>query len=108
MERLSSETLGKVLKAEFPSDATCWSQATDEVRDMCRESRLLAGVGEAGAVDFRSFSTPDQWNQHGVEGTVRFYQMLSEQKQKEFCNRFEDWLVSWQNRQVACQLAAKT
>lgn len=105
MERLSPEMLAMALKAQFPSEATCWSQATDEVRDMCREARLFAGVGEDGAVDFRQFSTPAQWNHQGIEGTIRFYQMLSNQKQKEFCNRFEDWLVSW--LQEADQMATK-
>lgn len=107
MERLSPEMLATVLKARFPSEATCWSQATDEVRDICREARILAGVGEDGAVDFRLFKTPAQWNQHGVEGTVRFYQMLNEQKQEDFCIRFEDWLASWQNQQDSGGLATK-
>lgn len=95
MDRLTPETLATVLKAEFPSDAACWSQATDEVRDMCREARLLAGVAEEDAVDFRKFGTPAQWNQEGIDGTVRFYRMLDEQMQLQFCSRFADWLTAW-------------
>lgn len=96
MDRLPPEVLAKVLKDAFPSDATCWSQATEEIRDMYREARLLADVGEDGAVDFRQCDTPAQWNQRGVEGTVCFYQMLDVLKQQQFCERFEDWLAAWQ------------
>lgn len=94
MDRLTPEKLATVLKAEFPADATCWSRATDEVRDMCREARILAGVAEADAVDFRMLDTPAQWNQQGADGTVRFYRMLDEQKQRQFCLRFADWLTA--------------
>lgn len=96
MNRLSPEMLAKVLNEAFPATSTCWSQATDEVRDMCREARILAGVSEENAVNFRAFDTPSRWNQCGIEGTLRFYQMLDEQKQQQFCARFEHWLSSWQ------------
>jgi hypothetical protein len=57
---------------QFPDNATNWSQATDEIRDLCRGCResyneLVLNVveGEKGyidALDFRSFKTPSQWN----------------------------------------------
>ena len=74
---------------------------------MCREARLFAGVDEEGAVNFRAFDTPAQWNRDGVEGTVRFYRMLSEQKQQEFCTRFEDCLIDWLSKQSATPSASK-
>ena len=107
MQQLSTEMLAKALTAEFPADAACWSKATDEVRDMCREARILAEVSEEGAVDFRQISTPAQWNQQYVDGTICFYQMLSDEKQQVFCNRFEEWLVAKQTNLLRCQPAAK-
>lgn len=99
MDCLSPENLSKVLKAAFPTSATCWSQATDELRDMCREARILAGVSEEGAVNFLLINTPAQWNQRGIEGTIRFYEMLDELKRQQFCSRFEFWLTSWLHSQ---------
>jgi hypothetical protein len=58
--------------SKFPTDASQWSQATDEIRDLARLVRnayneLTIDViqGEPGyvqALDFRSFRTPAQWN----------------------------------------------
>lgn len=93
MQKLCSERLAKLLKAKFPPSATSWSQATDEVRDMCREARKLAGVAENKAVDFRRFSSPQEWNHHGIEGILQFYEMLAEPDQREFCSRFKDVLT---------------
>ena len=107
MKLLSTELLAAVLKAEFPSTATCWDQATEEIREMCREARVFAGIGEDVAVDFRLLNTPAQWNQRGVEGVVRFYQMLSEQKQQEFCTRFDNWLANWSSKQATIQSPTK-
>lgn len=94
MQKLSPECLAKLLSAAFPPSATSWYQATDEVRDMCREARVLAGVAESNAVNFRRFSSPQQWNQHGVDGILHFYEMLAEPEQEEFCFRFTEVLTS--------------
>lgn len=58
--------------AQFPSDATSWGQATDEMRDLAREVRMTynelivdAVEGDENYVeglDFMSFSTPSEWN----------------------------------------------
>ena len=95
MKAISPESLFSVMTAEFPPTASCWSQATDEVRDMCRAARILAGLGEDDAVDFRQLNTPAEWNKAGVEGTVKFYRMLGEDKRQEFCSEFENWLSNW-------------
>lgn len=92
VQALTPDELERKLSADFPKNATCWSQATDEVRDMCRRARVLAGVGEEGAVDFRAVKTPAEWNTLGIEGTVRFYGSLGESKRQEFCADFGHWL----------------
>lgn len=98
MDRLTAASLAQVLEATFPLDAACWSKATDEVRDMCRGARLLAGLSEGQAVDFRVINSPAEWNRQGIAGTVRFYELLDETKQQQFCERFEEWLVEWQRK----------
>lgn len=86
MIALSPEQLGLVLAAQFPLKATCWSQATDEVRDMCRLAREMVGLPDDQAVDFRVIEYPSQWNTQGIAGIVKFYEMLPFEKRTEFCN----------------------
>ena len=38
------EELRAFLEGHFPRNATCWSQATQEVMDLCRHARELAGA----------------------------------------------------------------
>lgn len=98
MIRLTAASLAQVLEATFPLNASCWSKATNEVRDMCRGARILAGLSEGQAVDFREINSPAEWNRQGIAGTVRFYELLDEDKQQQFCERFEEWLVEWQRK----------
>jgi hypothetical protein len=44
--------------------------------------------GQVPKIQIRSIHTPAEWNAKGVFGLVKFYGMLSEQKQDEFCERF--------------------
>lgn len=88
MKALSVEQLGLVLTIQFSPKATCWSQATDEIRDMCRLARNMAGLSDEHAVNFRDLSTPSQWNKQGIAGILKFYRMLTPERQAEFCN---DW-----------------
>jgi hypothetical protein len=86
MHALSAEQLGLALVAQFPLEATCWSQATDEIRDMCRRAREMAGLPEDQAVDFRVLNHPSQWNTQGIAGIVKFYGMLTPALKANFCN----------------------
>lgn len=88
MKALPAEQLGLVLAAQFSPKATCWSQATDEIRDMCRMARNMAGLSDDHAVNFRAINQPSQWNTQGIAGIVKFYKMLTPELQTEFCN---DW-----------------
>lgn len=98
INRLTAASLAQVLEATFPLNAACWSKATDEVRDMCRGARILAGLSEGQAVDFREIGSPAEWNRQGIAGIVRFYKLLDEDKQQKFCERFEEWLIEWQRK----------
>lgn len=89
---LTPEELGAVVARDFPRDATCWSKATDEVRDLCRAARELAGAPEEAAVNFRDMTSPSQWNSEGIDGIVKFYSMLSPEKRLEFCTDWEPFL----------------
>ena len=46
---------------KFPSDTTKWSQATDELKDICRMAREFIGEYDNKQIkplDFKSFKTP--------------------------------------------------
>jgi hypothetical protein len=92
MRRLPPEELKRLTESQFPPQTTCWSQATDEVRDMCRAAREMAGVAEELAVDFQSLNTPSAWNSEGIAGMIKFYSMLNNDQQREFCHRFGRFL----------------
>jgi hypothetical protein len=80
------------LSKAFPREASSWRQATEEVRDLCRRARVLAGVNEDDALDFGQLETPAEWNAQGVAATVRFYKLMPETKKEEFCLEFAHWL----------------
>ena len=49
----------------FPTNATSWSQATDEVYDLARTSREFLDEYDdvtVEAVDFATLDTPAKWN----------------------------------------------
>ena len=79
---------------QFPTDATSWRQATDEVRDLARVSREFLdeydGI-KVEAVDFTAIKTPAEWNTRAREAVVRNYDMMSPRTQMLFFERFEDW-----------------
>ena len=79
---------------QFPTDATSWRQATDEVRDLARASREFLDEYDdikVEAVDFTAIKTPSEWNTLGRESIMRNYDMMSPRTQLLFFERFEDW-----------------
>lgn len=53
---------------QFPTDATSWAQATDEVRDLARFAREHLEEYDGvivEPVDFRHAKTPAEWNTKG-------------------------------------------
>ena len=79
---------------QFPTDATSWVQATDEVRDLARASREMLDEYDdikVEAVDFTAVRTPAEWNTLGREAILRNYDMMRSRTQILFYERFEDW-----------------
>ena len=79
---------------QFPTDATSWVQATDEVRDLARASREMLDEyddAKVEAVDFTATRTPAEWNTLGREALMRNYNMMRPRTQILFYERFEDW-----------------
>ena len=79
---------------QFPTDATSWVQATDEVRDLARASREMLDEyddAKVEAVDFTATRTPAEWNTLGREAIMRNYNMMRPRTQMLFFERFEDW-----------------
>lgn len=87
---LSAETdpdaLHTYLTAEFPPDATCWSQATDEIRDMARWARNQLGLPESEAVNFRLAKLPSTWNSLGVTGVVALFTRMTPEQRSEYAS----------------------
>ena len=79
---------------QFPTNATCWSQATDEIRDLSRASREMLNEYDdiqVEAVDFTATRTPAEWNTLGRESIMSDYDMMRPRTQLLFYERFEDW-----------------
>jgi len=81
---ISPEQLRVSLERLYPPNATCWSQATDEVRDMCRYAREELCLDDNHAVDFRVIKSPSVWNTTGINGIIRFYEQMNERQKRNF------------------------
>ena len=79
---------------QFPTDATSWVQATDEVRDLARASREMLDEYDDVQVDsiyFPDTKDPAEWNTKAREAILRSYDMMRPRTQLLFSERFEDW-----------------
>ena len=79
---------------KFPTNATSWREATDEVRDLARASREMLDEYDditVESVDFTAIRTPAEWNTRAREAIMRNYDMMSPRTQLLFFERFEDW-----------------
>ena len=85
---LTSEELRAKLEALYPIDATCWSKATGEVRDLCRYARYALDLEEEHAVDFRRLMTPSTWNLVGIDGIINFYDLMTGQQKIEYIKSY--------------------
>lgn len=86
---LTPEELRSAISNKFPTNATCWSQATDEIRDMAREARGLLRLDEFHAVDFRLLRSPAAWNTEGIDGIIKFYGMMDDELKQYFIGHFK-------------------
>ena len=79
---------------QFPTNATSWVQATDEVRELARASREMLDEYDdiqVEAVDFTATRTPAEWNTLSREAILRNYDLMRPRTQILFYERFEDW-----------------
>ena len=79
---------------KFPTNATSWREATDEVRDLARASREMLDEYDDVQVDsiyFPDIKDPAEWNTRAREAVMRNYDMMSPRTQMLFFERFEDW-----------------
>lgn len=90
---MTAEDLKTAILAKFPADATCWSQATDEVRDMSRWAREELGLDEDAATNFRAISTPARWNKVGAESAAKFFALMNARQRLNYLARIEGFLA---------------
>ena len=79
---------------KFPTNATSWREATDEVRDLARASREMLDEYDDVQVDsiyFPDIKDPAEWNTRAREAVMRNYDMMTPRTQLLFFERFEDW-----------------
>nr|DAS16095.1 MAG TPA: hypothetical protein [Caudoviricetes sp.] len=80
--------------AGFPKEAVCWSQATDEIRDLARESREYLEEYDNVIVeplDFRSYKRPSEWNTNGRDYILANFDRMSDQTKKRYYASRQEW-----------------
>ena len=90
----------------FPKEAVCWSQATDEIRDLARTSREYLEELEEVIVeplDFRSYKKPSEWNTNGRDYILANFDRMNDQTKKAFYERFEEWFDAEEEPQDPAQ-----
>lgn len=75
------------LQKAFPVNATCWSQATDEIRDMSRWAREELELGDEFALNFRAIRTPAEWNAKGIESIANFFERMNDKQKASYLAR---------------------
>lgn len=77
----------------FPNDAKSWNQATDELRDIARMSRMTyleLDEKDYPALDFKQLKTPAEWNTKSKSYIKEMYDRMSDKAKKEFLDNFEE------------------
>ena len=78
---------------QFPTDATTWMQATDEVYDLARTSREFLDEYDdvkVEAVDATTLRTPAEWNTVCREVILRNYDLMRPHTQLLFHDYFTE------------------
>lgn len=81
----------------FPTDATSWAQATDEVRDLARFAREYLEEYDGvivESVDFRHAKTPADWNTKGRAFILGSFDKMQERTRAAFLEKFRAWFGS--------------
>lgn len=82
---------------QFPTDATSWAQATDEVRDLARLAREYLEEYDGVVVepvDFRHAKTPAEWNTKGRAFILSCYDRMQERTRAAYYEKFRAWFGS--------------
>lgn len=82
---------------EFPTDASSWKYATDEMRDITRTARELYNQVEHDfteddennpkyikSMNFRNFKTPSEWNTKSQNEIVRIWNLMGNEAKRHF------------------------
>jgi hypothetical protein len=86
---LTPEALREKLEDLYPPNATDWSQATGEVRDLCRGARVALDLDDDHAVNFYALRTPSAYNTEGINGIIRFYEQMSEAQRVGYVRQYQ-------------------
>ena len=92
MSTVTPDQLRAAIEAQFPRNATCWSQATDEVRDMARAARLILNRAEVREVMFRTITSPALWNQRGTDAIVYMYGLMDQDQKSWFLDEARSFI----------------
>ncbi len=82
----------KFLK-NYPDDTDTWKNATDEIRDIAREIKLLYNERNEKQIEplnFRKFTKPSEWNTEGKKYIRMVYDKMSDVSKNEFIEYFDD------------------
>lgn len=78
---------------KFKDDETSWRGATDELRDIARESREilldLDGI-EVEAINFKALKTPSEWNTVAKNYIINNIKQMSKSTQNTFFKNLND------------------
>jgi len=86
---MTANELETALATKYPIDATCWSRATDEIRDMSRWAREVRSLGEDEAVQFRAIRQPSEWNRRGIASIVSHFSKMNDHQKGVFLSMAE-------------------
>ncbi len=71
----------------FPTNATEWRDATDEVRDLSRSSREFLEEVDGIAIEpvnFKEVKNPSEWNTKGRDSILSNFDRMSTRAKDEF------------------------
>lgn len=88
MSTIPFEQLREEMQRRYPINATSWSQATDEVRDLARYAREVAGLDESWAIDFSALRSPGEWNAVGIAVMISYYRLANDEGKQCIISQF--------------------
>jgi len=87
-----SQNLNQFLD-KFPNNTKNWSEATDELRDICNTAREYIeeyDYKKIKPLNFKSFNTPSEWNTKSKKYINDIYKSMSDKCKKQFNQYLKD------------------